>query len=74
MAFGYFTPMETDRIAGKAAALHGAGADRVLRGREVSPFVYEYGEMLDAVGRACLAEPGGASGGWQQQEKSGLDE
>lgn len=74
MAFGYFTPMETDRIAGKAAALHGAGADRVLRGREVSPFVYEYGEMLDAVGRACLAEPGGASGGWQQQEKSDLDE
>lgn len=58
MAFGYFTPLETDRIAGKAAALHGGSADRILKGREVSPLVYEYGEALDAWGRLRAAEMG----------------
>lgn len=57
MAFGYFTPLETDRIAGKAAALHGGSADRILKGREVSPFAYEYGEVLDAWGRLRAAKP-----------------
>ena len=52
MAFGYFTPLEADRIAGKAAALHGADADRILKGRAVPPLVYEYGETLDAWGRS----------------------
>ncbi len=52
MAFGYFTPFETDRIAGKAAALHGAEADRILKGRRVPPHAYEYGEFLDTFGRA----------------------
>lgn len=56
MAFGYFTPLETDRIAGKAAALHGGSADRILKGREVSPLAYEYGEALDAWGRLRGAE------------------
>lgn len=56
MAFGYFTPLETDRIAGKAAALHGGSADRILKGREVSPLAYEYGEALDAWGRSRGAE------------------
>ncbi len=47
-AFGYFTPLETDRIAGKAAALHGATRQKLLRGRVVYPEEYEYGELLDA--------------------------
>lgn len=60
MAFGYFTPLETDRIAGKAAALHGGSADRILKGRAVSPLAYEYGELLDAWGRLRTAELGKA--------------
>lgn len=48
MAFSYFTPLETDRLAQKAAALHGADAQELLRGRMVSPLEYEYGESLDA--------------------------
>ena len=57
MAFGYFTPLETDRIAGKAAALHGGSADRILKGRAVSPLAYEYGEALDAWGRLRAGTP-----------------
>ncbi len=53
MAFGYFTPMETDRIAGKAAALHGASLERLFGGRKVLPTEYAYGEQLDAY--ACKA-------------------
>lgn len=58
MAFGYFTPLETDRIAGKAAALHGGSADRILKGRAVPPLAYEYGEALDAWGRLHAAKLG----------------
>ncbi len=58
MAFGYFTPLETDRIAGKAAMLHGVDAARILKGREVSPLVYAYGELLDTYG--SLNSRGGA--------------
>jgi len=47
-AFGYFTPLETDRIAEKAAAFHGVKKQKFLRGRMVSPLEYEYGELLDA--------------------------
>jgi len=47
-AFGYFTPLETDRIAGKAAGLHGVKKQALLQGRRVSPLEYEYGESLDA--------------------------
>lgn len=50
-AFGYFTPLETDRIAGKAAGLHGAKKQKILRGRTVSPLEYAYGESLDAFAR-----------------------
>lgn len=50
-AFGYFTPMETDRIAGKAAALHGEGKKQLLKGRMVSPIEYRYGEDLDQYGK-----------------------
>ena len=48
MAFSYFTPFETDRIAKKAANLHGAEAKQIQKGRMVTPLEYEYGELLDS--------------------------
>ncbi len=47
-AFGYFTPLEIDRIAGRAAGFCGAKKQELLRGRLVSAEEYEYGELLDA--------------------------
>ena len=47
-AFGYFTPLETDRIAGRAAALCGGKKRELLKGRMVSPREYAYGEQLNA--------------------------
>lgn len=46
-AFGYFTPLEVDRIAEKAAGLHGAKKKELFHGRQVSAPEYEYGEALD---------------------------
>ena len=43
--------METDRIAGKAAALHGEEKKQLLKGRMVSPIEYQYGEELDQYGK-----------------------
>lgn len=48
MAFGYFTPLETDRIAGKAAALHGMKKQKFWSGRTVEPLEYEYGEAVES--------------------------
>lgn len=56
MAFGYFTPLETDRIAGKAAAFCGVKKQDILRGGEVSPFTYEYGELLDTYAVSRMEE------------------
>lgn len=50
LAFGYFTPLETDRIASKAAALHGKKAADLLEGK-ASPEEYAYGETLDSYAR-----------------------
>lgn len=55
-AFGYFTPLETDRIAGKVAGLHGVKKQELLRGRKVSPLEYEYGERLDAYAKGRMEE------------------
>lgn len=57
-AFGYFTPLETDRIAGKAAGLHGVKKKTLLRGRAVSAPEYEYGERLDAYAAQRLQKGG----------------
>lgn len=57
-AFGYFTPLETDRLAGKAAALHGVKKQELLKGRIVSAFEYEYGETLDAYAVKRMGENG----------------
>ena len=56
MAFGYFTPLETDRIAREAAELHGVKKKALLTGRMVNPKELAYGEQLDAYGRKRMAE------------------
>ena len=43
MAFTYFTPSETDRIAGMAAGLHGKKGEDLMRLWEVMPDWYGYG-------------------------------
>lgn len=56
-AFGYFTPMEIDRIAKKAAVLcgdAGMSGQAFLKGRMVSAQEYAYGELLDAYGEKKL--------------------
>lgn len=54
MAFGYFTPLETDRIAGRAAALHGKKKRDLLTGRKVRPEEFAYGEALDAYAKGRI--------------------
>lgn len=56
MAFGYFTPLETDRIAREAAEFHGINKRELLTGRMVSPLELEYGEQLDQYGRKMMTE------------------
>ena len=58
MAFGYFTPMETDRIAAKAAGLHGSTGKDLMKGPEIPPALYEYGERLDRWAASKLKEQG----------------
>lgn len=60
-AFGYFTPLEIDRIAGKAAVLCGGERKKqgllsreLLRGRMVPAEEYAYGELLDAYAAEVL--------------------
>lgn len=60
-AFGYFTPLEIDRIAGKAVALCGVEKEKYglsgrdfLKGRIVSAEEYAYGELLDAYAAEVL--------------------
>ena len=47
MAFTYFTPREIDKIAEKAAALHGRKGKDITRLKEISPDWYTYGKELD---------------------------
>ena len=55
LAFSYFVPMETDRIARQAAALH-RGAAGTLRQAGISPAEYSRNEQVDAWAAARLAE------------------
>ncbi len=48
MAFGYFTPGETDRIAAVAAGLHGSSKEKLQAGHEILPGWYAYGKALDS--------------------------
>ncbi len=56
MAFGYFTPLETDRIAAKAAAFHGKSRKELLAVRGATLEEYAYGESLDAFAKARMEE------------------
>lgn len=47
MAFTYFTPREIDKIAAKAAALHGKSGKDITMLPEVPPDWYAYGQELD---------------------------
>ena len=53
LAFSYFLPMETDRIARRVAGLHGVTATD-LRCPGIDPEVYKRGEALDAWASAQL--------------------
>ena len=48
MAFTYFTPRETDKIAAMAAGLHGKGRQDIMERKEVYPDWYAYGKEMDA--------------------------
>ena len=54
LAFSYFAPVEADRLAARAAALHGASGASVRRQRAVDVREYEYGEALDEWAAARL--------------------
>lgn len=47
MAFTYFTPREIDKIAEKAAALHGRSGRDITKLKEIPPDWYAYGKELD---------------------------
>ncbi len=47
MAFAYFSPVEIDRIAETAAAIHGCDSQEITEKQGVSPKLYEIGEYLD---------------------------
>lgn len=54
LAFSYFAPVEADRLAARAAALHGVSPASVRRQRAVDAREYEYGEELDQWAAARL--------------------
>lgn len=47
MAFTYFTPREIDKIAEKAAALHGRSGKDIIELKEIPADWYAYGKELD---------------------------
>lgn len=53
LAFSYFVPTETDRLARRAAELHGATGD-IRRRKAVGPAAYTKAEALDAWAAARL--------------------
>ncbi|MCI9142780.1 MAG: hypothetical protein HFH87_09180 [Lachnospiraceae bacterium] len=54
MAFTYFTPRETDKIAAAAAGLHGKGGRDILERTEVYPDWYAYGKETDEYVKARM--------------------
>lgn len=55
MAFTYFTPRETDKIAAMAAGLHGKGRQDIMERKEVYPDWYAYGKEMDAYVKGRMA-------------------
>ncbi len=54
MAFAYFTPGETDKIAQRAAGLHHKTGRELMERDEVLPDWYTYGRELDCYARSIL--------------------
>ena len=54
MAFTYFTPGETDKIAKMAAGLHGKGREDILERKEILPEWYAYGRELDSYAKGHM--------------------
>lgn len=54
MAFAYFTPSETDKIAQQAAGLHRRTRRELMERDEVLPEWYTYGRELDRYARGIL--------------------
>jgi len=54
MAFAYFTPAETDKIAQRAAGLHNKKGRDLMEREEVLPDWYTYGKELDRYARGML--------------------
>lgn len=48
LAFTYFTPAETDRIAASVAAMHGKGREELLKKQAVPELTLRYGREVDA--------------------------
>lgn len=57
MAFTYFTPREIDKIAEKAAAIHGRGGKEITERKEIPPDWYAYGKELDSYIRQQIKTP-----------------
>lgn len=55
MAFTYFTPGETDKIAKRAAGLHGKEQEDILLRKEIMPEWYAYGRELDTYARGHMS-------------------
>ncbi len=56
MAFTYFTPGETDKIARMAAGLHGKEGKDILQRREILPAWSAYGRELDEYAQSHMAQ------------------
>lgn len=69
MAFTYFTPRETDKIASMAAGLHGRGRDRLLGRREVFPEWYSYGKEMDGYVRSRMGKKPEYAGTTEERRK-----
>ena len=54
MAFAYFTPAETDKIAKQAAGLHHKSGRELMERAEILPEWYTYGKELDQYARELL--------------------
>lgn len=55
LAFAYFTPAETDKIAYGAARLHGKKQEDIMERKEILPGWYAYGKELDAFARSHMS-------------------
>lgn len=63
LAFAYFTPAETDKIAYRAAGLHGKKREDITERREILPDWYAYGKELDAFARKHMEDAKKQEGG-----------